>query len=269
MFSPNEKYAKYNNCDHLISQMKALSVLESALLWCGVPMEEIPALARECTPLGDTGKRAGIFKHPYISCVERRCILLQEAFESNLLKMGRDGGEGEYHEKILHIAYPRRTIIINDLREYILKHHPNDMPETLFSKNEIHKVQPISNEDYTKVVNQNATLERENEYLKGRLEKAIEIYHKQEEKIKSLEKNQIQDDELSERSEQGFLVTVGGLIDIILKNTPNYNQEKIIGEIASLEFSGQSADTLKKRFAKANAEYHKMQNIIKEKNKFK
>lgn len=190
-------YDQFNQCEHLINHFSALTILESALIWCGVAKEHIPNFIKDCRPKGDSGVASTIYQHPYISCVEPRCRVLNEAFENNLLKMGRDGGKGHYIKDIGHIAYPRRTIMINDLKEYIQEHHPNDMPKTLFSSVEINKVQPISHENYLSLTAKLDALTVENERLQQSLMRAEQNNKEQkakDERIAELER------QLNERS---------------------------------------------------------------------
>lgn len=250
-------YEQYNNCDHLINHFGYFTVLESALIWCGIPKDEIPKIAKECKPIGDYNSFSqNTFKHPYISCVEPRCRILHEAFNNNLLKMGRDGKAGDYAENIGTISYSRRTIIISDLKEFIRKYHPNDMPKTLFNNIEVSKAQPISNDDYLAIKAKNDALQLENEHLKQRLNKGINLYKQLQQELAHHQSNQ---PFLKENTESSYLVTIGLLLELLLtpkgidNKPPFLSQAKIIEAIDEQRIYGQGKRTLDGRFSNANA----------------
>lgn len=130
-------YDQFNNCDDIKNRYDYFTVLEAALIWCGIPNDQLEFEASQCQPKGDdNGLQRGTFIHPYVSCVEPRCLVLHQAFEDNFVKMGRDGGESGFKSltdfAVGHIAHPRRTIKIADLKEYIKNYHNDDMPKSLF-----------------------------------------------------------------------------------------------------------------------------------------
>lgn len=171
-------YDQFNNCDDIKNQYDYFTVLEAALIWCGIPSDQLEFEASQCEPKGDAnGLQRGTFIHPYVSCVEPRCLVLHQAFEDNLLKMGRDGGESGFKDfAVGHIAHLRRTIKIADLKKYIKDCHANDMPKSLYP--ELNAKQ--DDEQYL-------LLEVENEKLNDRINKAVKIYKDQQNKIDSLE----------------------------------------------------------------------------------
>ena len=198
----NGYYDQFNNCDNIKNNFDYLTVPESALLWCGVPKEQIAFELKQCTKKGDTGVSRGIFIHPYISCVEPRCLLLNQAYDESKLKMGRDGDKGHYFAREKegkseygdHIAYERRTIKISDLKEFIAEYHPDDMPKTLFSDVDINKAKPITHEDYLTLTAKNEALIEKNKDLEARLKTAAEIYKEQEKLILDLQQGNPADD---------------------------------------------------------------------------
>lgn len=269
-----ELYEKYNNCDYLLNEFDFLSVPQSALLWCGIPRNEINEYLKECKPKGDSnGLLRNTFVHPYIQCVEPRCKLLHIAFDEGRLKMGRDGEKGGYiyGEKDLsepkngyysggmgHIAHDRRTIKIADLKEFIAEYHPSDMPKSLFNDIEIHKVQPISNDDYLALVAKLDSLQAKNEDLENRLTKARNIFKEQQSEIdyyKSLNNNV---NFIDERTENSYLTTIALLLEIMqtpkgINDKPPFDsQSQIIGLIESKDIQGQRKSTLETRFSNAN-----------------
>lgn len=200
-------YSQFNNCDNIKNNFDYLTVPEAAILWCGIPRSELATELAQCTPKGDGNALSrNTMKHPYIQCVEPRCVLLHQAFDEGKLKMGRDGNKSDYiyGEKdkkdndnnsygsssgIGHINPDRRTIKINDLKEFIAEYHADDMPKTLFSDIDIHKLKPITHDDYSALLAKNKALE-------ARLEKAIAVYQEQRTEIAILKEQQNNEAEL-------------------------------------------------------------------------
>ena len=196
-------YDQFNNCDNIRNNFDYLTVPEAAILWCGVSRSELATELAQCTPKG-TGNALSknTMKHPYIQCVEPRCVLLHQAFDDGKLKMGRDGNKGDYiwgekdkkeNDNLTygagHMNPDRRTIKINDLKEFIAEYHADDMPKTLFSDIDIHKSKPITHEDYSALLVKNQALE-------ARLEKAIDVYQEQKAEIAILKEQQNNEAEL-------------------------------------------------------------------------
>lgn len=189
-------YEQFNRCENIKNAFDYLTIPQAALIWCGIPRDQISFELKQCLPKGDTNaQERSTFVHPYIECVEPRCTVLHKAFEKAQLKMGRNGGDSDYiyGEKdkceedginllrgVRHINPEKRTIKINDLKEFIQEYHPDDMPKTLFSEIDISKASPITHEDYL-------TLKLKNEALNVRLEKAKDTYREQKSHIESLE----------------------------------------------------------------------------------
>ena len=175
-------YDQFNNCDDIKNQYDYFTVLEAALIWCGIPSDQLEFEASQCQPKGDdNGLQRGTFIHPYVSCVEPRCLVLHQAFEDNYLKMGRDGGVSGFKDfAVGHIAHLRRTIKIADLKEYIKDCHANDMPKSLYPELEANQDSQLDSE-------QHLLLKAENEKLNDRINKAVKIYKDQQNKIDALE----------------------------------------------------------------------------------
>lgn len=192
-------YSQFNNCDNIKNNFDYLTVPEAAIVWCGIPRSELAFELAQCVRKGDGNALSrNIMKHPYIQCVEPRCELLHKAFDDGKLKMGRDGDKGGYinGQKEAeaeaanymsggtgHISPDRRTIKINDLKEFIAEYHPDDMPKTLFSDIDIHKLKPITHDDYSALLAKNKALE-------ARLEKAKAVFQEQRAEIAILKEQQ-------------------------------------------------------------------------------
>lgn len=269
-------YDQFNNCDNIRNNFDYLTVPEAAILWCGVSRSELATELAQCTPKG-TGNALSknTMKHPYIQCVEPRCVLLHQAFDDGKLKMGRDGNKGDYiwgekdkkeNDNLTygagHMNPDRRTIKINDLKEFIAEYHADDMPKTLFSDIDIHKLQPITHDDYSALLAKNKALE-------ARLEKATEVYYSQRDEINSLNKalqsqSAITQDDITQASVYQLINTMKGLLldseitESLFVNKDNINagkqptQSMLVNYIGDMNIKTLSERTINGIFAKAN-----------------
>lgn len=269
-------YSQFNNCDNIKNNFDYLTVAEAAILWCGIPRSDLAIELAQCKPKGDGNALSrNIMKHPYVQCVEPRWVLLHQAFDDGKLKMGRDGDKGDYinGEKdkkdydhftsgIGHISPDRRTIKINDLKEFIAEYHADDMPKTLFSDIDIHKLKPITHDDYSALLAKNKALE-------ARLEKATEVYYSQRDEINSLNKalqsqSAITQDDITQASVYQLINTMKGLLldseitESLFVNKDNTNagkqptQSMLVGHIADMNIKTLSERTINGILAKAN-----------------
>ena len=269
-------YAQFNNCDNIRDNFDYLTVAEAAILWCGIPRSDLATELAQCTPKGDGNALSrNIMKHPYVQCVEPRCVLLHQAFDDGKLKMGRDGNKGDYiwgekdkkeNDNLTygtgHMNPDRRTIKIADLKEFIVEYHADDMPKTLFSDIDIHKSKPITHEDYSALLAKNQALE-------ARLEKAKEVYYEQHEAIKILEKKLqsqtfIAKDDVSQASVYQLISTMKELLlnseitESLFVNKDNFNagkqptQSMLVSYIAEMNIKNLSERTINGIFAKTN-----------------
>lgn len=273
-------YDQFNNCDNIRNNFDYLTVPEAAILWCGVSRSELATELAQCVPRGiGNALSENIMKHPYIQCVEPRCVLLHQAFDDGKLKMGRDGNKSDYiwGEKDKkdyddnsygsksgtgHINPNRRTIKIPDLKEFIAEYHADDMPKTLFSDIDIHKLKPITHDDYSALLAKNKALE-------ARLEKATEFYYRQRDDINSLNKalqsqSAITQDDITQASVYQLINTMKGLLlnseitESLFVNKDNMNagkqptQSMLVSHIADMNIKTLSERTINGILAKAN-----------------
>ncbi|WP_201543286.1 hypothetical protein [Psychrobacter immobilis] len=269
-------YAQFNNCDNIRNNFEYLTVAETAILWCGIPRNELANELAQCVPKGDESSLSrSIVRHPYVQCVEPRCALLHQAFENGKLKMGRDGGNSDYKHGqkdkkesdlgisgIGHINHDRRTIKIADLKEFIVEYHADDMPKTLFSDIDIHKLKPITHDDYSALLAKNQVLE-------ARLEEAKKVYIEQRENIQALKKNlqaqtAITENDIPQASVYQLINTMKSLLldseitESLFANTDNSNASKLptqsmlVSYIADMNIKNLSERTISGIFAKTN-----------------
>lgn len=269
-------YSQFNNCDNIKNNFDYLTVAEAAILWCGIPRSDLAFELAQCVRKGDGNALSrNIMKHPYVQCVEPRCELLHKAFDDGKLKMGRDGDKGDYingeKEKeaagymsggIGHISPDRRTIKINDLKEFIVEYHADDMPKTLFSDIDIHKLKPITHDDYSALLAKNKALE-------ARLEKATGVYYSQRDEIDSLNKtlqsqSAITQDDITQASVYQLINTMKRLLlnseitESLFVNKDNTNagkqptQSMLVNYIADMNIKTLSERTINGILAKTN-----------------
>ena len=170
----------------------------AAVLWCGVPQDEADSAVAESQNMG-----RGIYRHPYIPCLEKKTRALYFAIEEKKLRACRkhgDGGEGNDH-----VGYDRRHFWAADLKAYIEQYHPDDKPAFLFDETERKPAVNLAeyqrmNAEYTKqqaelgrMKTELAAAEskaRDNEAAKlatdARLEKAITVFREQKAEIERL-----------------------------------------------------------------------------------
>ena len=177
-----------DNCKDVLSYFSYYTVPQAALLWCGVPVDQIQEELSIAKPVSENSeKQKSIWRHPYIPCLEPKCRMLVDAIENSELPVGRDGGLAKLL-KDDYVAHSRRTIFAVDLKTWISKRFPNDRPATLFDEIERNVHTAISKEAYL-------ALQAEKDALTSRLEKAKTTYlelkaekEKLEGQVKSLEK---------------------------------------------------------------------------------
>lgn len=170
----------------------------AAVLWCGVPQDEANRAVAESQHMGK-----GIYKHPYIPCLEKKTRALYFAIKENRLKACREHGDGG--EDGEHVAYYRRHFWAADLKAFIEQYHPDDKPAFLFDETERKPAIDTAeyqrmNAEYTKQQAELGRLKtelaaaeskaRDNEAAKlatdERLEKAVAVYRKQKAEIERL-----------------------------------------------------------------------------------
>jgi hypothetical protein len=179
------------------------------------------------------------------------------------LKVGRDGGVSFYTNGE-SVAYSRRTLKRNDLKEWIAKEFPNDKPAFLFDEVERGTHTAISLESYK-------LLEIDKKAADTRLRKA-EVWAKENiverdnllaeiAELKSCVEKITLSPELGERAETTYLNIIGGLLGLMLGSSPSgvkqsvyLNQAAIISALLGHynDKPGISTRTLEEKFSSAN-----------------
>lgn len=244
----------YDSCEQIKSYFACYTVPEAALLWCGVPEDELEGHLEYATPIGNNSEYAkSILKQPYIPCLEPRCRAIQDAIDKGKLKVGRDGSDTYFTTDSGHVAYSKRTLKREDLREWIANEFPNDKPAFLFDEIERAIHPSITIEAYQ-------ALKADRDALKTRIDKAIDSYRELQKENVNL-KAALKKPELSEKEHETYQNIIGGLLTLLLGNTPAgkaqsvFNNQTAIIDALLARFEnkqGIKQRTLEEKFADAN-----------------
>jgi hypothetical protein len=257
-----------DNCDAVKAYFGYYTVPQAALLWCGVPADRVDAELALAVHVGDNNSLVrAVLRHPYIPCLEPRCRAIHDAIDNDLLPAGRDGGKVFLKKDAGHIAYDRRTLNRESLKEWIGKTFPNDKPAFLFDDIERSTHAAINADTFR-------ALQADRDAMKARIEKATEAWKtlKQECDTAKSERDVLRKtvDELnaklqavgnpSERSETTYQNIIAALLDCLagkLPNTikhPSFESEAKLIEAIDQQYrgySGLSKSNLSRKFPEA------------------
>lgn len=257
-------YEQYNqHCADVENYSTNLTVQQAAALWCGVPPEKVAQTLRESRPLRETTEHGkSILVHPNLHCLKPRCEAIQEAIENDEIRVGRDGGKPYLFSELSQVAYSRRTISREELKQWVKQKFPNYLPASLFNEIERNTHEAITKEVYMAVKaerdklkndiqrideflqiakNEKENLISENEHLKGLIDSLC-----------TPKNTNLQDTNLiiigamlgtmkEMKKKQGH--TSQGLQESIIKNMVEYYSN----------LTGISESNLKKKFAESNS----------------
>ncbi|EMZ5628119.1 protein kinase [Enterobacter kobei] len=243
------------NCEPFQRYFAYYTVEQMAMLWCGIEPHDFSEVIGECTY-----PRRAIPQHPYISCLEFRAAAIMDSIEAKELAVGRDGRCHAISDD--HVAPERRTVLLKDFKEWLIKTFPNEKPKLIFDDIERNTHSSITVEVYQ-------TLLADRDHLQVRINKAEEVFREQKRRIESLEgenaslKNMVEKGVggMDGRSERSYLNVIGGLISIMLSKSPGGqrysifdNQSAIIQTLLGHYVGkyGISDTNLEKKFAEAN-----------------
>lgn len=227
--------------------------LEAALRWCNLISHEVMIL----TKVGDA-HLPGVKDFPQWPCLRVNAEKILDAIHNKEIAYGRDGKTVVAGEQV---AKHRLTVRHSDLKAWMTKHYPNQKPAFLFDTVEQQLHSGITVEAYQ-------TLQAENKQLNIRLNNAVKTYQQQKNEISALQgerdslrqmvNNSVQN--IDARSETTYLNIIGGLLSLVLGETPGGQKHSIFesqGAIISnlLAYHGNapgiSARTLEGKFADA------------------
>ncbi|MGY0151615.1 protein kinase [Edwardsiella tarda] len=242
------------NCEPFQKYFSYYTVEQMAMLWCGIEPYDFNEVISECTyPC------RAIPKHPYISCLEFRAAAIMDAIDAKELAVGRDGRGHAISDD--HVAPERRTVLLKDFKEWLVKTFPNEKPKLIFDEIERNAHSSITIEAYQ-------TLLADRDHLKLRISKAEEVFREQKNKLDALEgenkslRQMVERGVVSDsRSERTYLNIIGGLLDLILGESPGGMKQSVFVSQSSVRDAmlahhadkyGISSANLDKKFAEAN-----------------
>jgi hypothetical protein len=240
-----------DSCEAVQAYFTVYPVPIAAALWCGIA----PAEVQENLDMSTQTAR-GVYKHPYIPCLEPRCRAIHDAIDKGLLPYSRENGKvvEEY------VAVERRHVSRQHLKDWIAAQFPSDKPAFLFDEIERNTHSAINKDAYQ-------ALQADRDALRARLEKAADEYRKlrteRDELITEKEKlvDQLRPEkDLGLRAETTYLNIVGGLVALFLMKTPGgkphsvfNSQSALIDQmLAHFKKPGVTKRTLEEKFAAAN-----------------
>ncbi len=243
-----------DNCEHLRAYHEYYPVPMAAMLWCGVPPDELEDVLSQIQPHPHI---RGVFTHPWIRCFEARCRVIHLAIEAGTLPASRENGKVTDD----HIAPERRHVSRIHLKAWIAKEHPNDKPPFLFDDIERKTHHAINADAYQ-------ALQADRDGIRTSLQKAqsdneslshqVAALQKQ---IAALEAKDKASAEPSERSEKTHLNIIGGLLALMLGKTPDGRRQSVFDNQAAVisvllghygHVKGMGDSNLEKILAQAN-----------------
>ncbi len=250
-----------DNCEVMKALYAVYSVPQAAALWCGIKEEDVGEILANAEAISGTGPGRGIFRHPFIGCLEPRTRAITEAIESGDLPHGREDGSPVASGE--HVAYERRHIRGRELKSWLEKALPNEKPAFLFDDIERASHTAISADAYR-------TLKADHDKLASRLkaaeEKSRELRDSKEqiERINqsleaALEKATVPDG----RSKTTYLNIIGAMLKLMLAESPGgqpysilHSQSAVISALLAHNEGrpGISQRTIEEKFAAANRE---------------
>ena len=242
-----------NNCEHLRAYHAYYPVPVAAMLWCGVPPDDIQEEMNSASP---HPLIRGVFTHPFVPCFEVRCRIIHDAIESQVLPASRENGKITSE----HISPERRYVSREHLKAWISKEHPADKPAFLFDEIERSTHAAINADSFR-------ALQAERDALKARNEKAEqclkEIRAQQNELLGERDSLRAMVDRMKapgERAETTYLNIIGAMLELMLSKSPAGNPHSIFDNQAAIinallgHYTGTpgiSARTLEDKFASA------------------
>lgn len=226
--------------------------VEAALRWCGL-------IKMESMILGSLGDdmipKTGSF--PQWPCLQANTEKILDAIMHGEIPHGRDGKTVAKQE---HVARPRLTIRHSDLKEWMSQYYPDQKPAFLFDEIERKTHKAIDSEAFQ-------ALQVERDSLKARIEKAEvwakEIMKEKESLIGERDSLRVMVDKAytpDQRSETTYLNIIGGLMGLLLGETPSGNKHSVFESQAAIiqgllshypNKSGISQRTLESKFSEA------------------
>ena len=259
----NNYYEQFNqHCSDVENYSTNLTVQQAAALWCGVPPEKVAQTLRESRPLRETTEYGkSILVHPNLHCLKPRCEAIQEAIENDEIRVGRDGGKPSLFSELGQVAYSRRTISREELKQWVKQKFPNYLPASLFNDIERNTHEAITKDVYLAVKAERDKLRNDIEQLRNMLSSV-----KNEKESLITENNHLKGiiDNLATPQNVNIqdtnLIIIGAMIESIKEANKKQGrstsgvQQKLISYITETypNTLGLSESQLQKKFSEAN-----------------
>ncbi|CAD6551466.1 hypothetical protein ACFQ3P_30245 [Paraburkholderia sabiae] len=254
-----------DSCATVQACFSVYPVAVAAALWCGVSPDEVDEELRRAIPVGQGNALArATLRHPYLKCLEPRIRAIHAAIDGGELLSCREDGRPVNGE---HVAYERRHVYGQHLKEWAKSIAPSERPAFLFDDVERGIHSAITQEAYQALKaahdGKEQKLIRANERIRELGEEKARI----EAECNSLKgmvdrmSAQLKSAPPGERSETTYLNIIAGLVRLL---TPSHvqdlagaryeSQAAVIQALLSAFPStpGISQRTLEERFAAAN-----------------
>lgn len=241
------------NCDEIFAYHSIYPVPVAAALWCKIPPLEVQKYldeAIEVTP--------GVWRHSSVKCLEVKCRAMHSAIVAGVLPTSRENGAIATD----HVSPARRHVSRQHLKDWIMKEFPGSKPDFLFDELERKSHTAINTDTYHSLQADRDALCTENEKLRSlNLERTSERDALREENY-SLRERVEKNNQPSLRSETTYLNIIGGLLDLMLSNSPSgkpqsvfSNQSAIISVLVAHHPNkpGISQRTLEEKFSEAKS----------------
>lgn len=238
-----------DSCEQLRSHFAFYAVPVAAMLWCGVPPEDVESELKNASPHPSI---RGVWSHAYIRCLEPRCRVIHDAIDSGTLPCSRENGKTiVYGERV---AVERRHVSRDNLKDWIARQFPADKPAFLFDEIERSTHTSINADSFRAL---QADLKAKN----TRLERATEVYRslKQEKDALEIERNSLRAtaEKLAvpgERAEATYLTIIGALLELARNPRPGRDSDAAMIRELIENYSdkpGIAKSTLEAKFAEA------------------
>ncbi len=242
----------FNNCEQIQSYCALYHLPVAALLWCGVPSNQIQDHLKNST---ETATR-GVLSNPYISCMEPRCRALHEAINNGQLAVCRENGIPVED----HVKPERRYIRSQDLKEWLAKNFPGDKPNFLFDEIERKAHNAINTDAYQALQADRDAARAEIRQITQQLQKLTSERDAFKSCLDKMTEAQSSQNTPGGRSETTYQNIIAALLDCIAGNLPDIVKHPSFSSEAGLidaidkhyrGYGGLSKSNLSRKFPEA------------------
>lgn len=246
-------YYNKNDCEQLRAYHAYYSVQEAAMLWCGVPPDD---LQEELKQISAHPHIRGVFTHPSIPCFEVRCRIIQDAITNRTLSASRENGKITDE----HIAPERRHVSRENLKAWIAKEHPADKPAFLFDEIERNTHPTINADAFQSLQADRDAARTELGKLKALVSKTngdMDAMRGERDSLRAMVEKM---NAPGERAETTYLNIIGAMLALMLGKSPAEKPQSVYDNQAAIiaallgHYEGKpgiSARTLEEKFAGA------------------